>query len=61
MQELGVNITKVNPAHMSPEHQDEFVECSCPENQRQLLIDKLKSNGAVKAKLLSEKEGIILL
>ena len=42
---------------MSREHQDEFVECSCPENQRQSLIDKLKSRGAENVNFLSEKEG----
>ena len=34
---------------MSREHQDEFVECSCTKDQRESLINKLKSYGATNA------------
>lgn len=40
---------------MSQEHQMEFVECSCAEDQRDSLIEKLKSYGAVKAEVLPQK------
>jgi hypothetical protein len=49
LQELGINITRVNPAHLAQEHQEEFIECSCAEDQREYMISKLKSYGAKNA------------
>ena len=51
LQELGINITKINPgpAHLSQEYQDEFVECICAKDQRESLISKLKSCGVTNA------------
>jgi hypothetical protein len=49
LQELGINITRVNPAHLFREHQDEFIECSCTKDQRKSLISKLKTYGAMNA------------
>ena len=48
----------VNPAHLSREHQDEFVECSCAKDKRESLTDKIMSYGAIKAELLPESEGM---
>ena len=41
---------------MSREHQDEFVVCSCDEDQRGSLISKLKSCGAV-----NPEEGVCMI
>ena len=56
-QELGINITRVNPVHLSREHQDEYVECSCKTEKEKELIRMLQSHGAMKVKLLPKDDG----
>lgn len=54
--EVGVNITRVNPIHLSREHQDEYVECSCTKDKRAELVKTLQSHGAMKVKVLTKDE-----
>ena len=56
-QDLGINITKINPAHLSQEHKSEYVECDCEPEKRNTLIKRLLSYGAREAVLLSKEEG----
>ena len=59
MQELGITISKVNPAHMASHHQIEYIECFCEEDKRNALLTKIQSCGANNAEFLPESEGII--
>ena len=61
MQELGINICKINPAHMASHHQSEYVECFCEKEKRDALIKKIMSHGATKAEFLPDSEGIIIV
>ena len=60
MQELGVNIIKVNPPHIKLQNQ--YVECCCAEEIRTKVINKLKAiTGVTHVHVLTDSEGMIYI
>ena len=63
MQEHHINITQVNPDYVPKVtdyevvHKNNFVECICPQSERENLCSELQHYGVISAKILGTEEG----